>query len=93
MLVLSHAHLVAEELKSDPEPKTVTELADACDLTDSRVREALDAMTDDGTVYRVDRDSADVDRYELDESKMAGIAFVRSHGKRIVRRSERPFRC
>lgn len=46
-------------VKPQLEPKTVTELADTCDLTDARVREALDAMTDDGTVYRVDRGSAD----------------------------------
>lgn len=52
-LVLNRAHLVAEALNPNLEPKTVTELADACDLTDARVREALDAMTDDGTVYRV----------------------------------------
>ncbi|ELY94101.1 hypothetical protein [Natrialba taiwanensis] len=92
MLVLNHVHLVAEELKSDPEPKTVAELADACDLTDSRVHEALDLMTDDGTVYRVDRGSADAARYELDEAKVGGVAFVRSNGKRIVRRLARPFR-
>jgi hypothetical protein len=32
MLVMNHAHLVVEELKQ--EPKTVAELADACDLTE-----------------------------------------------------------
>jgi len=36
MLVMNHGHLVVEELKHGP--KTVLELADACDLTESRVR-------------------------------------------------------
>ncbi|MFC7164907.1 hypothetical protein [Halospeciosus flavus] len=91
MLVMNHAHLVVEELKQDP--KTVPELADACDLTESRVREALEVATDDGMVYAVDGGSSDdIDRYALDESKVGSIAFVRSNGKRIMRRLARPFR-
>jgi len=91
MLVMNHAHLVAEALKQGP--KTIPELADACDLTESRVREALEVGTDDGMIYRVNSGSTrDTERYALDESKVGGIAFVRSNGKRIVRRLARPFR-
>lgn len=91
MLVMNHAHLVVEELKQ--EPKTVVELAEACDLTESRVREALDVATDNGMVYQVDAGSSDdFERYALDESKVGSAAFVRSNGKRIARRLARPFR-
>ena len=90
MLVMNHAHLVVEELKQ--EPKTVAELANACDLTESRVREALDVGTDDGMIYRVDSERDDGgERYALDESKVGSVAFVRSNGKRILRRLARPF--
>ncbi|WP_049913295.1 hypothetical protein [Halococcus thailandensis] len=91
MLVMNHAHLVTEELKQGP--KTVAELADACDLTKSRVRDALEITTDDNMVYRVDGGPSDnANRYGLDESKIGGIAFVRSNGKRVMRRLARPFR-
>jgi predicted transcriptional regulator len=91
MLVMNHARLVVKELKQGP--KTVPELADACDLTESRVREALDVITDDGMIYPVDGSpSDDVERYALNESKVGGVAFVRSNGKRILRRLMRPFR-
>jgi len=90
MLVMNHAHLVVVELKQ--EPKTVAELADACDLTESRVCEALKIGTDDGMIYRIDTGtSEDGKRYALDESKVGGLAFVRSNGKRILRRLARPF--
>jgi hypothetical protein len=91
MLVMNHGHLVAEELKQGP--KTVAELVDACDLTESRVREALNVATDDGMIYRVDGSPGDdIERYALDESKVGGVAFVRSNAKRILRRLARPFR-
>jgi len=90
MLVMNHAHLVVEELKQGP--KTVAELADACDLTESRVREVLDFGTDDGMIYPVDTDtSATAKRYALDESKVGSLAFIRSNAKRILRRLARPF--
>jgi len=61
-------------------------------LTESRVREALDVGTDDGMVYRVDAGTGDdAERYALDESRVGGLAFVRSNGKRILRRLARPF--
>lgn len=91
MLVVNHAHLVVEELKAGP--RTVPELAERCDLTESRVSEALDVATDDGMVYQVSGNSSeDRERYALDESKVGGAAFVRSNGKRIIRRIARPFR-
>jgi len=44
-------------------------------------------------VYRVDGGpSDDLERYALDESKVGGVAFVRSNGKRIAQRLARPFR-
>lgn len=90
MVVMNHAHLVVEELKQGP--KTVAELADACDLTESRVHEVLDFGIDDGMIYPVETDTSDTaKRYALDESKVGGLAFVRSNGKRILRRLARPF--
>ena len=89
MLILNHAHLVAEELKSGP--KTVPELARECDLTESRVHDVLEFATDDRMIYRVDDSESGPERYALDESKVGGVAFVRSNGKRIVRRLLRPF--
>ncbi|WP_267643592.1 hypothetical protein [Haloarchaeobius amylolyticus] len=89
LLVLNHTHLVAEALETGP--KTVPELAAACDLTESRVRAALDATTTSDTVYRVD-DDADPPRYALDESKVGPVAFVRENGRRAVHRLLRPVR-
>ena len=74
------------------EPRTVAELADACDLTESRVCEALKVGTEDGMIYRVNAGtSEDGKRYVLDESKVGGLAFVRSNGKHVPRRLVRPF--
>lgn len=89
MVAMNHAHLVAEELKSGP--KTVEELAEACDLTQSRVREALDVGSDDGPIYPVDAKSTDnPERYALDESEIGSVAFIRMNGKRVLRRLVRP---
>jgi len=65
----------------------------ACDLTEPRGRSALAVTTNGGIVYRVgDGSIDDIERYALDESKVGGVAFVRSSGKRILRRLARPFR-
>lgn len=91
MRVMNHAHLVVEELRE--RPKTVPELADACDLTESRVREALKIASDDDMVYRVDdAERDDSERYALDESKVGGVAFVRFNVRRVLRRLARPLR-
>ena len=42
-------HLVAEELKDGP--KAVAELADACNMTESRVQEALNYREQANTTY------------------------------------------
>ncbi|AGB16244.1 hypothetical protein Halru_1637 [Halovivax ruber XH-70] len=91
MLVMSHAHLVSTELESGP--KTVPELAAACDLTESRVREVIDVVGDDGTIYPLEESAADdATRYALDESKVGAGAFVRSIVGPAARRLVRPFR-
>lgn len=77
-------HLVAEELKDGP--KTVPELADACDMTESRVREALEYHERADTAYR------NGDQWHLDESKLGLWAFVRDNTRRALARFLRPFR-
>ncbi|MFC6837338.1 helix-turn-helix domain-containing protein [Halomarina ordinaria] len=90
MLHSTHWNLVMEELRE--EPKTVAELAAACDLTETRVREAL-AMAKAGDL--VERRG---ERYAVDESKLGTGAFVRDTGRGLVglpakalRRLARPF--
>ena len=77
-------HLVAEELKNGP--KTVSELADGCDMTESRVREALDYHEQADTAYR------DGDQWHLDESNVGAWAFVRDNTRLALVRFLRPFR-
>jgi len=92
MLVMQHLRLVADELEDGP--KTVPELADACDLTEPRVRQAIEVVRDDGTVYPVDGD-ADRPRYALDERKvgLSGLGWQAAGGLRgLVRRLLRPLR-
>ena len=83
-LSMQVTHLVAEELKHGP--RTVPELADACDMTESRVREALDYHERADTAYR------DGDRWHLDESKIGAWAFVRDNTRRALARLFRPLR-
>lgn len=91
VLVTQHVTLIANEL--DAGPKTVPELAAACDLTESRVREALSAAAEDGVVYRTaDTDADGEPRYALDESKTGLGAAVRLAGRRLLRRVARPLR-
>lgn len=91
MLVMNHAHLVSTELESGP--KTVPELAAACDLTESRVREVIDVVGDDGTIYPLEESAGDdATRHALDESKVGAVAFVRSIVGPVARRLIRPLR-
>ena len=83
-LSMQVGHLVAEELKDGP--KTVSELADACDMTESRVREALDYHEQADTAYR------DGGQWHLDESNTGAWAFVRDNTRRALARIFRPFR-
>lgn len=84
LLSMQVGHLVADELKTGP--KTVPELAAACDMTESRVRETLEIHERSGVVYR------NGDRWLLDESKIGPWAFVRDNTHRVVARLLRPFR-
>jgi len=91
MLLTQHAHLVGNALRE--EPKTVSELAAACDLTESRVREAISIAGDGGTIYPVDP-GADDPRYALDEGNMgaSGVGRLAAGGaRRLFRRLLRPF--
>ena len=83
-LSMQVGHLVAEELKDGP--KTVSELADACDMTESRVREALNYHEQANTAYR------DGSQWHLDESKIGTWAFIRDNTRRALARFFRPFR-
>jgi len=84
LLLMSHAHLVSNELEAGP--RTVPELATACDLTESRVEETLAYLTDSGVV------SADGDRYVLNEQNTGVVAFLRGIVAGLVGRLARPFR-
>lgn len=91
MLVMQHASLVADELEA--EPKTVDELAEACDLTVSRVEDVIDLVGQDGTIYPVDPDAAEP-RYALDEQKMGLSGFGRKAAgglTELLDRLARPF--
>jgi hypothetical protein len=55
-------------------PKTVSELASACDLTESRVRDLVALAGQDGTIRPVDPDSDDP-RYALDD-RQVGLGGV-----------------
>ena len=83
-LSMQVGHLVAEELKDGP--KTVPELADACDMTESRVREALDYHERADTAYK------DGGQWHLDESKIGMRAFIKDNTRSALARLFRPFR-
>jgi hypothetical protein len=73
-LSMQVGHLLAEELKQGP--KTVQGLADACDMTESRVREALDYHEQATTAY------GDGEQWHPDESKIGTWAFIRDDTRR-----------
>ena len=83
-LSMQVGHLVAKELRDGP--KTVPEIADGCDMTESRVREALDYHEQADTAYR------DGDQWYLDESKVGAWAFVRDNTRLALIRFLRPLR-
>lgn len=84
MLLMQVGSLVTEELKQGP--KTVPELAEACDMTESRVRDALELHERAGTAHR------EGEVWVLDESNLGAWAFVRDNGRRAIARFLRPFR-
>lgn len=90
MVVMQHAQLIGRSLSE--EPKTVDELAVDCDLTVSRVREAIDVVGH-GPIYPVD--DADEPRYAIDDRQMGatGIGRLAAGGLgRLLGRLLRPFR-
>ena len=91
MVLSQHARLVANALREGP--KTVGELAADCDLTESRVREAIAIAGDDGAIYPLDPE-ADDPRYALDDGKMgaSGVGRLAAGGvTSLFRRLLRPF--
>lgn len=82
MLIMNHGHLLIQVLEEGP--KTISKLAENCDLTESRVKEALEHLIEQEIVYRV-KDTGDAERYALDETKVGPVAFVRSTGNAIAR--------
>jgi len=83
-LSMQVGHLVAKELRDGP--KTVPEIADGCDMTESRVREALDYHKQADTAYR------DGDQWHLNESNVGAWAFVRDNTRLALIRFLRPLR-
>lgn len=83
MLLSNHGHLVSNALEEGP--CTVEQLATDCDLTESRVREALDQMERAGVVGH------DGDRYVLREENVGLWPFVRNIITGTARRIVRPF--
>ncbi|MFB6120640.1 MAG: hypothetical protein ABEJ68_05940 [Halobacteriaceae archaeon] len=81
VVAMTHGSLLVEELRDGPQ--TVPQLADAADLTESRVEDALDRMTTAGIVTETD------EGYALDESAMGATGLTR----RAVRRLLRPIRA
>ncbi|WP_253736421.1 hypothetical protein [Halohasta salina] len=91
MVVLQHIQLVARSLAE--EPKTVEELAVDCDLTVSRVHEAIELGSRDDTIYPIDP-AADEPRYALDDRKVgtSGVGRLAAGGlSRLFGRLLRPF--
>lgn len=81
-LSMQVSHLVAEALNDGP--KTVPELADACDMTESRVRETLDYHEQVDTAY------TDGGQWHL-ESKIRMRAFIKHNTRSALARCFCPF--
>lgn len=79
MLTSQHGSLVVQALRE--RPMTVPEIAEATDLTESRVEEALSMMEETRVVNRFGNG------YTVDERELGATGFVRG----IVRRIGRPF--
>jgi DNA-binding MarR family transcriptional regulator len=85
MLLMSHSHLLASELQAGP--RTRKELATECDLTASRVDQALEHLVDSGVV------DSERDRYILREERTGLRAFARTIARGVCARITRPFRA
>jgi len=91
MLIMQHMRLVAEALEDGP--KSIPAIASECDLTESRVQQAIELAGRDDTIYPVDTDG-DPRRYALDQRKMGltGVGQQAASGVTgLLRRFVRPF--
>jgi hypothetical protein len=84
MLRMHVARLIVDELDSGPQ--TVPELAAACDMTESRVRDTLEMLASTDTVHR------EGEAWVLDESRVGLWPFLRDNTRRVAARLARPFR-
>lgn len=82
-------HLVASQLRE--RPQTRTELARACDLTESRVQTALDRLVLTDSIYTTEGSSDGETRWAFDESSVGARAFVDTTVGSAVRRVALPF--
>jgi hypothetical protein len=84
MLRMQVARLLVDELRGSP--KTVPELAAACDTTESRVHAALELLACADTAH------CQGEAWVLDEGRIGLWPFVRDNTRRVVARLARPFR-
>lgn len=89
MFEMQMLNLVTQELREGP--KTPTELASACDLTESRTHDALDRLESMGNAYPLGEDASQR-RWTLDESEFGVIAFVRGIATTVLSRVLLPVR-
>ncbi|MDY6775689.1 MAG: hypothetical protein SV253_06385 [Halobacteria archaeon] len=81
-LLMSHSHLIADKLRD--RPQDIESLSKECELTESRVKEAIEYLVDSGVVHREE------EKYVLDETETGLVAFVRKTLIGFVRRAIRP---
>jgi len=84
MVQMQVGHLVVESLSDGP--KTVAELAADCDMTVSRVEDALERAQRGGVVVQRG------ETYERVERNIGATGLIRSNGSRVLARLARPFR-
>ena len=84
MLRMQVARLLVDELERGP--RTIPELADACDMTESRVRGALALLARADTVH------CEGETWILDDARLGLWPFVRDNTRRVAVRLARPLR-
>lgn len=70
MAALQNTRIIVSELQSSSEPLTVTQITERCDIHERRVRDVIQFLSDDGTIYRVESTTAEDSRYTVDESML-----------------------
>jgi len=76
-VAMTHASLLVPELRKGG-PRTAPELAEACDLTESRVADALERMTAAGLVEETGAG------YTLDETELGASGLARRAVRRLL---------